>query len=413
MLAVVLCPSFLFHSNNYFAPEVSNGVQSHTLNGGMYTDEKGFKYIDLPGPDDTRGEQEKDWAVWTIATTLSLLDRLQGVIFVIDYDVCIKNGRADGLRKVIDEMINFFGSPAADSPTGRFYESMFFVFTKVSPANTKARDRIVDVLTQLQEEFSAKARELGEKFQTKFLGAGSVEVDELLKERVEMATLRHLVVERLLTAIQRNRFLLSRPDSDRSCEEQRRRIREEIGRLPSMNKKHLLKAVECRKTQNFTVLKNLVHLLMHNGKLRSGGQNFLDRKRECVSSFQDLLNIFEKEQQRAELIAIDWEAEKDRMGREKEATCQKMERSILEMEQESRHAAQSKALVLLFVGLCGGVVLLAGEGGHLLQAKVYFCFVLSRQGLFCLQFIFLQADKEREDLHDNTGRIYVTLDEVL
>lgn len=78
-------------------PKVSAGsLQSQTLNGGLYADSAGFSYIDPPGPDDNRGDEEKEWAVWTIAMTLSILDRLQGVIVVIDYST-VKDDRATGI----------------------------------------------------------------------------------------------------------------------------------------------------------------------------------------------------------------------------------------------------------------------------------------------------------------------------
>ena len=74
---------------------MNTGLASLTLNGGLYHAE-GVNYIDLPGPDDTRGDDEKDWAVWTIASTLSLLEELQGVIFIIDFNAFF-TPRAQGI----------------------------------------------------------------------------------------------------------------------------------------------------------------------------------------------------------------------------------------------------------------------------------------------------------------------------
>ena len=212
-------------------PLPTDSVKSQ--NGGLHLHVPG--HIDPPGPEDTRGEKDDNHTI----IPLSVLDKLQSVFILIDYKSFAPShsSKATGLRRVIDEMLEFFGSPDVETPTGDFYKTMFFVFTKVAPANTEARAEIIDVLQQLEKEFSTK---------TKQRGGRSVGRDKENSQNPEVVEhmrqdpLRQKVVERMLTAIRDDeRFLFSLPSGAPSCQEQRSTIRQKILKLPGMNKKQL------------------------------------------------------------------------------------------------------------------------------------------------------------------------------
>ena len=258
-----------------------------------------------------------------------------------------------GLRNAIDEMLKFFGNPAADAPTALFYESMFFVFTKVSPTNQIAAGNIMEVLQKLLEEYGNAAQSLGLRLQNILQSAKE---KELLKSKAVEATLRHGVVERMLVAIRdRERFLLSRPDGMRACSQQRRRIQQEIAKLPGMNRHQLQAAVYHRKTHSHKVVNSLVSLLVEDigravapGPGRGSLKSFLARKRDCVRSLQDLVRIFEENESLAAEISRDWESARDAMVREKETMLGKLRPEISEKQRKAEQLADSTREVLYY-----------------------------------------------------------------
>ena len=248
-----------------------------------------------------------------------------------------------GVRNVIDEMLRFFGSPAKGSATGKFYDAMFFVFTKVDPQDKFARSTILKVLGQLQDEFAYEVQESEDSLHSRLNEDGNEQgEDRSLKKVLEKATLRKLAVERLQAAVKNKNgpWLLSRPDSARSCEDQRNRIREAVQELVPVKKNDLNRAVKRRETHNHQVLKNLVNLLMlpsSGGRppapqLYTNNQSFVERKRHYVSSLKQLGDTCDRQRgqliAQGELIARNWEAERDRMVAEKEEMIKQMQASV-------------------------------------------------------------------------------------
>ena len=245
-------------------------------------------------------------------------------------------------------MLRFFGSPAKDTATGKFYDAMFFVFTKVDPQNQAARSKILKVLGQLHDEFALEVQDSEVSLLSRLNEEGEEaprseqDEDRSLKKVLEKATLRKLAVERLRTAVQKRDgpWLFSRPDSEGSCDDQRNKIREAVKDLPPVKKNDLNRAVKRRETHNHQVLKNLVNLLMlpsSGGRppapqLYTNNQSFVERKRQYVSRLKELGATCDRERgqliAQGELIARNWEAERDRMVAEKEKMIIQMQASI-------------------------------------------------------------------------------------
>ena len=330
-------------------PRVSNSVRSQTLNAGLYhVRDHPLSLIDPPGPDDTRGEEEKEWAAWTIAMTLSLLDKLQSVIIVIDYKSFAPShsSRATGLRKVIDEMLKFFGNPDPDAPTGLFYNTMFFVFTKVSPANPEARGKIIDVLRELESEFAAKTEQLYGRLRGTVTSSRNRLVGRDVEQEEDdhmLDPLRQKVVQRMLTAIRDDkRFLFSLPVSGApSCQEQRSTIRQEIPKLPGMNKEQLEAAVWARKTHSFQVLNRLVSFVVDGASSSRGRRSFLGRRRDFVNSLRLCKQSLEEEPYLERDIARDWEKVRDAQVQKAKREANELQNQISDVARKADHLKNS------------------------------------------------------------------------